>query len=926
MFTRTAWFRFYHGTALNALLARAIGHPLPQWCVPCPLESGQTVYYPGDRYHSGVTLAGRGRPDADALESAIRTAISQAPDGVPLGRTVHLEAVEPLDCPDLHEQISSIRKRSVLTLRFVTPLALRQHLGRGQHRVFDENYFDVAYFFSSLHSRLHRLRYPDCAPAARRLTRDQYPQVELRERHLAWFDADLGQDRDREHVPQYQGVLGQVVLSGDFNDWASRLVLGQYLHLGRRTQFGFGRYVIEELPGARPVGWQPARTLLDRTAAMPNLRQAWSDVRLNAGAAGVDGETIAEVADIAESRLARLSESLKRLEYRPVDLLGVVCPKPSGGVRALAIPSVTDRIAQRAAAIVLGPIVDQLLEDSSYAYRRGLSRHSARDALERAWKDGFRFVVETDIEDFFDAIDWERLFDRLDALWPGEPLVSVLRLWVEQPVVFHNVRIQRTRGLPQGSSIAPILANLFLDRFDEEMAQLGFRLVRYADDFVIACKTRDDADRALTAARQSLEQIGLDLNEEKTRVTDFDSGFRYLGFLFLKSTVYDAPAAKSDTRPNPGSLEIPTTSWLAALDARTLTELTRDFGRGRAHPPARLVAPGPTGSPAYVFARTGFAVKAALQGDRVVVWEGDDIIGELPLHELSHLVLVGNVVMTMPSLMALQEAGVPVFCCARDGELVAQFDPRRPQPSLWLAQAARAENPAFRLEFARRIVAAVLNNQAVFVRRLAGGAANASQFAEIRQLVDATRHAESVDALRGLEGRGAALFFDFMEMVLDEEWGFDKRTRRPPADPVNVMISYGQSILYNHISTLLTAHGLLPHIGWYHRSRGTHHALASDLQEPLRPIVNGLIVYLVRRRIVRPDHFERRQHERYPCLMTDRFRRRFTEHVDERLRTRFRPPGGAREMSYLEFIADQCRQVRDLALQRSENFDPLRLR
>jgi CRISPR-associated protein Cas1 len=134
------------------------------------------------------------------------------------------------------------------------------------------------------------------------------------------------------------------------------------------------------------------------------------------------------------------------------------------------------------------PAIDTLLEEASYAYRRGFSRQGAARAIERAYAEGYRYVLDADVRAFFDRVVWSILFAKLDALYPHEPLVELLRLWVTAPVLFSGRRIDRDRGLPQGSPVSPLLANLYLDTFDEELLDQGFRLVRFADDFVVLAK------------------------------------------------------------------------------------------------------------------------------------------------------------------------------------------------------------------------------------------------------------------------------------------------------------------------------------------------------------------------------------------------------------------------------------------------------
>src|SRR2546423_1500752 len=150
-----------------------------------------------------------------------------------------------------------------------------------------------------------------------------------------------------------------------------------------------------------------------------------------------------------------------------------------------------------------------------------LSRAGAVRAVERAYEDGYRYVLDADIESFFDAVEWERMFAKLEALFPFEPLVTLVEEWVKAPVVFEKSVIKRERGLPQGAPVSPLLANLFLDEFDEELLGRDYRLVRYGDDFVVLCRDLEAARRARGDARAKPADMGLRLNQEKKAVGPF---------------------------------------------------------------------------------------------------------------------------------------------------------------------------------------------------------------------------------------------------------------------------------------------------------------------------------------------------------------------------------------------------------------------
>jgi len=202
-----------------------------------------------------------------------------------------------------------------------------------------------------------------------------------------------------------------------------------------------------------------------------------------------------------------------------------------------SVPTVRDRVAQTAVMLVLNPIFEQEFEDISFAYRLNKSRHNAISKISE-WRDkGYVWVVDADIDSYFDEVSHDILIKRVRELVSDEYVIQLIILWVTSPVYDKDGVILPPKGLPQGSPLSPLLANLYLDRFDEEMEKSKYRLVRYADDFLVQCKSKSDADEALAMVGNILSSLGLRLNTEKTRIVSFDDGFEYLGAIFARSLV-----------------------------------------------------------------------------------------------------------------------------------------------------------------------------------------------------------------------------------------------------------------------------------------------------------------------------------------------------------------------------------------------------
>ncbi|MFN5513888.1 MAG: reverse transcriptase domain-containing protein, partial [Cyanobacteriota bacterium] len=226
-----------------------------------------------------------------------------------------------------------------------------------------------------------------------------------------------------------------------------------------------------------------------RFLSLQNWEQAWRKVAQNQGCAGVDGVTIAQFARHWQANIGRLRRQLESFTYRPLPLRQLFIPKKDGGWRQLRVPTVGDRLVQQALLQVLYPIVEEDLEDSSFAYRPGRSHHQAALRVEHWHRRGYDWVFESDIEDYFDNILHYRLLEELRESVDLNWVIDLVSEWLRCGVLTQQGVILPTKGVPQGSVISPLLSNLYLDDFDEYFEESSLKLVRYGDDFVILAKS-----------------------------------------------------------------------------------------------------------------------------------------------------------------------------------------------------------------------------------------------------------------------------------------------------------------------------------------------------------------------------------------------------------------------------------------------------
>ena len=276
-------------------------------------------------------------------------------------------------------------------------------------------------------------------------------------------------------------------------------------------------------------------SLIDKVCEPVTLQAAWRKVAANAGAAGVDRQSVERFAARAEQYLGELEAALRAGSYEPMAVLRVEIPKGAGKMRPLGIPTVKDRIVQTALKFVIEPIFEKEFLDTSYGFRPGRGCKDALREVDRLLKAGYTHVVDADLTSYFDTIPHARLMARVGERVSDGRILELIEAFLHQDIVKGAQRWTPTGGTPQGAVISPLLANVYLHKLDCLMRGNGYQMVRYADDFVVLCQTADEAQAGLGLVRAWVEENGLTLNPDKTHVGDCREpghGFDFLGYRF----------------------------------------------------------------------------------------------------------------------------------------------------------------------------------------------------------------------------------------------------------------------------------------------------------------------------------------------------------------------------------------------------------
>ena len=284
-------------------------------------------------------------------------------------------------------------------------------------------------------------------------------------------------------------------------------------------------------------------SLIDKVYSKTNLEKAFKTVKSNKGAPGVDGETVDDFAANLNTNITKLHEELKTDTYEAQPVRRVYIDRPDGSKRPLGIPTVRDRVVQQELRNVMEPIFEPEFHPSSYGYRPTRSCHKAVAKAERFMnKYGLRYVVDMDLSKCFDTLDHELIFNLVNKKISDGKVLKLVRKFLKSGVM-EDGQIQTAEiGSPQGGVISPLLMNIYLNEFDQEMKGKGIRIVRYADDILILARSRREAGKYRRIATQILEQeLKLKVNQEKTSITSIYEGVAYLGFTIYLNNVIIHP-------------------------------------------------------------------------------------------------------------------------------------------------------------------------------------------------------------------------------------------------------------------------------------------------------------------------------------------------------------------------------------------------
>jgi len=676
----------------------------------------------------------------------------------------------------------------------------------------------------------------------------------------------------------------------------------------------------------------------DKFLSFTNFQIAWERVAAKNGCAGVDKETIAHFSKNSETYLHQLIRTIASGHYHPLPLRQIFIPKKTGGWRELGVPTVRDRIVQHALLNVLQPLLEPQFEPCSFAYRAGRSHLMAVRQVAQWHIRSYEWVLDADIVHYFDNILRQRLLAEVAERLAAPEVLSLISAWLSVGVLTKEGLIFPQKGIAQGSVISPILANVYLDDFDEIVTATGLKLVRFADDFVVMSRSQNRIIQAKNEVAELLNGMGLQLHPDKTQIVNFDRGFRFLGHVFAGEVIVKMEGGRRKNEedmkmvidPFPDQQLVysdppvkPTQMQKAMLEALQ--------GSAKPIPPPlfvlfgyslREVKPVKIESDEEIWAKGMSTLYLVYQGatlrkeqGRFLVQPPNQSTVEIPIAEVELVLVFGNIQLTTSAIAACLDAKIPVIFLTQMGEYKGQ---------LWNsefcdlvseeAQWQRRLDVAFQLETARVIVWGKLMNSKQLLLRLNRKRQLedvATAIAGITADLESVETTETLESLRGYEGISANRYFAALgRLITNEGFSLTGRNRRPPKDPVNSLLSFGYTLLYNNVLSLILAEGVNPYLGNLHRSDRKETHLAFDLMEEFRsPVVDTLVMTLVNKQTLKPTDFTWFDKDG-GVYLTDMPKRIFLKAFEDRINELVSHPDVQAKVSYRRAIQLQIRRYK----------------
>ncbi|MGD1932546.1 MAG: CRISPR-associated endonuclease Cas1 [Leptolyngbyaceae cyanobacterium] len=619
------------------------------------------------------------------------------------------------------------------------------------------------------------------------------------------------------------------------------------------------------------------------------LATAWHLVERGSRAAGVDGITVDLFKGIAREQIRQLYQQMRQERYVASPAKGFYLPKKSGGRRLIGIPTVRDRIVQRHLLQSAYPKLEQTYSDAAFAYRPGLSIYAAVDRVMERYQHQPAWVIKADIEQFFDRLSWPLLLHQLDQL----QLPTIWVQWIEQQlksgIVIRGQFCQPHQGVLQGSILSSALSNLYLTDFDRRCLDADIALVRYGDDCVAVCQSYLEADRSLSLMQEWIEDLYLNLHPQKTQIIPPGEAFVFLGHRFANGAVEPPerkPAATQKRKAPQSGMGPPKVCSIVKTPQRILKPATDDYWRD--------------GMTTLYITDQGAYLRVKHQ--QFQVFYQSELRCSVPASRISYVVMFGCCNASHGAVSLALRRRIPFLYLSNKGRYFGRLQTTGQAKLDYLTQQVyKSQDPDFIRTQAASIIVGKLHNSRILLLRLNRRRKTeqaTEAIAALADLIQTVPTVESVESMLGYEGTGANLYFQAYASLLKGQFEFAKRTRRPPTDPVNSLLSLGYTLLSQHVHAMVEGVGLHTHFGNLHTPQANRPSLVCDLVEEFRAIaVDSLVAYLINSNIFNAEDFTPPDERGGVYLHPDAMKR-FLKHWEEKLQQPVTHPHTGYKVNY----------------------------
>jgi group II intron reverse transcriptase/maturase/CRISPR-associated endonuclease Cas1 len=597
------------------------------------------------------------------------------------------------------------------------------------------------------------------------------------------------------------GCAGMLYIKGMFKDLLPILILGSELHTGIKLSNAQGYYKLHKEPSGYFKRYFPNQKVI--TSVIRDVINRYDNA--------LESLTAQEKFPFNEEKYAEeLFEQIEKDTYTPSPNTAFLIKKKSGVERMVEQLDFRDLIVQQYILKTIADVFDRMFEEGSLGFRKGISRQKSVDMVQAAISEGYQYVIESDIEDFFPSVDLNILKRLLDSCIPQNDicLKSLIRKSVRNGYVLKGKHYERTKGLAQGSPLSPILANLYLDSFDEQIKQWDVKMIRYADDFIILAKTKEDAENVLSKTETFLSELGLKIKKEKTSIKHIKDGFQFLGMRFERSEVRVEPEEEIK----------------------------------RLKKPLYITEP-------YLF--------LSLNGDAVDIKKDRIVIETIPFRRISEIMVMEKTVFSTAFVSKCTENNIPFTIALNTGYYVTTIKPDSKKYYDISFEQGRRYNSLTDTEIlsiAKEFAAGKINNYISFFKQKYVKDQNLF-IGELERVVKYIYQAGDLNEVRGYEGSTAKKIYQRLNDYIDDtSFHIVKRDRKNP-DRINSLLNFGYYLLFSRINATVRAGGLNPYLGFLHNPEDNYESFVCDIEELFRPRIDRLIIRLINLKAITKEDF-----------------------------------------------------------------------